>query len=222
MTPLAEIRGCGIPRTAHSIIGTQKSGRISTLVRRRLVELFPFNEDYLRRLIAGEPAVVSHFIRYMRKILTPMLRNRHVEAAVIDEIIQETFARFWQKLRSSERPVRKAESLGAYVCNMAKNIFKEEGRDRFRYPQLPDDYDRPADDDPYAQAVSRQQCERVRLKLLDMPARDAKLLIAIWIDGRPRAEVCKELNVDQNYLRVLIHRANQEFRKRWDDDDNDS
>ena len=185
------------------------------------MELFPFNAEYLRRLIAGEPRVVNHFVGYMRsKILTPMLRHRHLPAPMIEEIIQETFARFWEKLRSSPNAIRKPESLGAYVCNMAKYILLERYRDLIRYPQLPEDYDKPAKDDPYVDAVSRQTCARVQATLLGMSPRDAKLLTAIWIDGRPRAEVCKEMGVDQDYLRVLIHRANHEFRKRYDDDDN--
>ena len=184
--------------------------------------LFPFDEDYLRRLIAGEPRTVNHFIDYMRRILTSMLRHRRIEPAVVDEIIQETLMRFWQKLRSSTRPVRKAESLGAYVTNMAKNILREDYRNRIRYPQLPDNYDRPIFDDPYADAISKELRARVQAVLQGMLPRDRKLLTAIWIEGRARAEICKEMGVDQNYLRVLIFRANQEFRKRWDDDDNDS
>jgi RNA polymerase sigma factor (sigma-70 family) len=183
------------------------------------LELFPFDAEYLRRLIAGEPGVVDHFVDYCTvRILTPMLRNRGVDASTADDIIQETLTRFWEKLRAPGY-IRKPEALGALVSQIAKNIWHERYRDRNRYPQLPDDYDKAVDDDPYVAMVSRQTCARVRAVLRKMPQRDAKILIAIWIEGRPRTEVCKEMAVEQSYLRVLIHRANNEFRKRYDDDD---
>ena len=221
MTRLTEIRGCEIRRNAHSIVrNARKSVRFSTgLVRRRLLELFPFDAKYLRRLIAGEPAVVDHFVDYCTaRILTPMLRNRGVDATTAEDIIQETFTRFWTKLQTPDY-IRKPEALGALISKIGKNIWHERDRDRNRYPQLPDDYDKAIDDDSFVSIVSRQTCARVRAVLRRMPERDAKILTAILIEGLPRAEVCKEMGVDQNYLRVLFHRAKNEFRKRYDDDD---
>lgn len=186
------------------------------------MELFPFDAEYLRRLIAGEPAVVDHFVDYITtQILTPMLRNRGVDAATAEDIVQETLTRFWEKLRAPNY-IRKPEALGALISRMGKNIWHERFRERNRYPQLPEDYDKPIDDDPYVMIVSKRTCAKVRAALRRMPPRDAKILIALWIDGRPRAEIYKEIGVEQSYLRVLIHRAKNEFRKRYDDDDDDS
>jgi RNA polymerase sigma-70 factor (ECF subfamily) len=37
-------------------------------------------------------------------------------------------------------------------------------------------------------------------------------LQAVFIDERDRDQVCREFNVDRDYLRVLLHRAKQEFK----------
>jgi RNA polymerase sigma-70 factor (ECF subfamily) len=41
------------------------------------------------------------------------------------------------------------------------------------------------------------------------------LLKAIFLDERDRDEVCQEFGVDRDYLRVLLHRAKQEFKTEY-------
>ena len=45
------------------------------------------------------------------------------------------------------------------------------------------------------------------------PDKDARILRAIFIDERPKDEVCAEMRVDRDYLRVLLHRAKNQFRR---------
>jgi len=51
--------------------------------------------------------------------------------------------------------------------------------------------------------------------LLDLPQRDRSLLKAVFLDERDRDEVCREFAVDRDYLRVLLHRAKQEFKTEY-------
>lgn len=60
--------------------------------------------------------------------------------------------------------------------------------------------------------AARQMREKVREILLDLAPRDRSLLKAVFLDERDRDEVCRELGVDRDYLRVLLHRAKQEFK----------
>jgi RNA polymerase sigma-70 factor (ECF subfamily) len=60
--------------------------------------------------------------------------------------------------------------------------------------------------------ASSQIKDKVREILLDLPLRDRSLLKAVFLDERDRDEVCRELGVDREYLRVLLHRAKQEFK----------
>ncbi len=48
-----------------------------------------------------------------------------------------------------------------------------------------------------------------------MPERDRSLLKAVFLDERDRDEVCRELGVDREYLRVLLHRAKQAFKTEY-------
>jgi len=61
-------------------------------------------------------------------------------------------------------------------------------------------------------AAAKQLKEKVRAILNLLTPRDRSLLYAVFLDERDRDEVCREFGVDRDYLRVLLHRAKQEFK----------
>jgi RNA polymerase sigma-70 factor (ECF subfamily) len=63
--------------------------------------------------------------------------------------------------------------------------------------------------------VARQVKDKVREILLDLEPRDRSLLKAVFLDERDRDEVCREFGVERDYLRVLLHRAKQEFKTEY-------
>jgi RNA polymerase sigma-70 factor, ECF subfamily len=52
----------------------------------------------------------------------------------------------------------------------------------------------------------------VRRVLDGLAERDRSLLRAVFLEERDKDEVCAELGVDRDYLRVLLHRAKGSFR----------
>ena len=63
--------------------------------------------------------------------------------------------------------------------------------------------------------VALQVKDKVREILLDLTPRDRSLLKAVFLDERDRDEVCREFGVERDYLRVLLHRAKQEFKTEY-------
>ena len=55
----------------------------------------------------------------------------------------------------------------------------------------------------------------MREALADLPQKEKDLLRWVFFEGRDKDEVCRELNIDRNYLRVLLHRAKNRFRDRY-------
>jgi len=49
----------------------------------------------------------------------------------------------------------------------------------------------------------------------DLDPRDRSLLQAVFLEERDRDEVCREFGVDRDYLRVMLHRAKQEFKSEY-------
>src|SRR5260370_37344296 len=55
--------------------------------------------------------------------------------------------------------------------------------------------------------VTKQSAEQVRRILGGMARRDRDLLRAIFLEEKEKDSVCRDLGVDREYLRVLVHRA---------------
>jgi DNA-directed RNA polymerase specialized sigma24 family protein len=45
-----------------------------------------------------------------------------------------------------------------------------------------------------------------------LPPKDLSLLRMLFLQELPKDEICRLLNVDGDYLRVLLHRAKSRFR----------
>jgi RNA polymerase sigma-70 factor (ECF subfamily) len=63
--------------------------------------------------------------------------------------------------------------------------------------------------------AARQIKDKVGEVLRGLAPRDRSLLKAVFLDERDRDEVCREFGVDRDYLRVLLHRAKQEFKTEY-------
>ena len=180
------------------------------------MEFFPFDAEYLRRLIAGEPSVEEHFVDYFTELLRLKLRKRAETRAVIDEVTQETFLRVFAKLRSSDG-IRKPEGLGAFVCSVCSNVLRERYRETRRVEPLSEKHEEIAQsgDDLYLALVSAEDRDKVRVILSQLSERDARVLRAIFIEEQPKDDICAQMNVDRKYLRVLVHRAKNDFRRKY-------
>ncbi len=105
---------------------------------------------------------------------------------------------------------------------MCNNVLFELYRAGSRHTALDDEAEEPED----VQAVSAEWTlmraeERVRVRdaLAGLPDKDKELLRLLFFEERDKDEVCRQMNVDRNYLRVLLHRAKLRFRERFGDQD---
>jgi RNA polymerase sigma-70 factor (ECF subfamily) len=170
------------------------------------VEFISFDNGYVQRLAAGDAAVEEHFHRYFGELIFIKLRARQYARHVIDDIRQETFLRVFQALR--KEGIRQPERIGAFVNSVCNNVVMEFIRAGSRLTLTED-----APEEPDLTANSEQRLlenerrAQVRKLLGEMSAKNQRLLTAVFLDERHPDEVCKEFNVDRNYLRVLLYRA---------------
>jgi sigma-70-like protein len=55
----------------------------------------------------------------------------------------------------------------------------------------------------------------VRRVLAKLPEKDRKILQALFFEQRDKNEVCMQLGVSREYLRVLLHRAKRQFEAEY-------
>ena len=176
------------------------------------LDFHQFTENYLHGLRTQDVMTEAHFVSYFSRILQNKLRRRLVCPEYIKDVQQETLLRAWAAVRA-EGGIRQPERFGAFVSSVCNNILRETYRSHARTSPLEDLQSDPTDQAPSPDGVllaaeTRKKVQRVLAKL---PAKDRKLLNAVFFEQRDKDEVCNELGVNREYLRVLLHRAKQQF-----------
>lgn len=180
-----------------------------------LVELFTFDDEYVRRLAAGDRVTQEHFVRYFQDILLLKLRQRLRTMQAIEDVRQEVFLRVFTALRS-EKGIRERVKLGAFVNGVCNNVLFEWYRAEHRAEPLDDSIDiqDPATL-PDENLATQETNAAVREILDEIPRKDADILRARFLEERDKEEVCRQFGVGSDYLRVLLHRAKERFRDKY-------
>jgi RNA polymerase sigma-70 factor (ECF subfamily) len=182
------------------------------------MKFYDFDQDYLDRLRAADYRTQEHFVLYFSELIKIKLRSRVRSSAAIEDIRQETFRRVLAALRS-KTGIRQAEKLGAFVNSTCNNVLLEYYRssscqilieDKAPQQEYPD-----IAADTLAVLISHEIHEQIHRTLDKLSERDRRLLKEVMLEDRSKDEVCKELKVDREYLRVLLHRAKHSFKAEY-------
>jgi RNA polymerase sigma-70 factor, ECF subfamily len=178
------------------------------------LQFHTFDEAYVRKLQDGDAWTEEHFVSYFSELIHLKLRSRLKSRESIEDVRQETFIRVLTALRS-EGGIRQPERLGAFVNSVCNNVLMEHYRAGGKSEPMEDEAEAtlPATGPNALSLLLSKDSERVVRQILEeLPPRDLKLLRGVLLEERSKEEVCKELGVDREYLRVLIHRAKLSFK----------
>ena len=176
-----------------------------------LLELYRFDEQYIRRLKVGDPDTQHHFVSYFSELILIKGRARSLPRDQIEDVCQETLTRVFATLRKGG--IEHPERLGAFVNSVCNHVLLEHYRSSKRTVSMEDDFDRIDKGVDLDRAlISKQAQLQVEAVLGTMKERDQRLLRAVFLEELDKDEVCREYGVERAYLRVLLHRAKQQFR----------
>lgn len=177
------------------------------------MEFFTFDGAYVERLRAGDPLTEQHFVAYFEKLLRIKLRSRWLPSDIVDDLSQETLVRVVAKVRE-DGGVRQPDRFGAFVNSICNFVLQEHYRSYSKNQPLEEVHMDIPDKvlDLEGMLVTKQSAEQVRRILDGMPKRDRDLLRAIFLEDKEKDSICRDLGVDREYLRVLVHRAKDKFK----------
>ena len=182
-----------------------------------VLQFHSFDAAYIESLCAGDQRTQEHFVGYFTALLHLKLRSRLQSPQAREDVCQETFSRVFAVLRK-DGGLREPDRLGAFVNTICNHVLFEHYRSQKANESL-DEEGRPElparGADAFDIVATRQIKDKVREILLDLPSRDRSLLKAVFLDERDRDEVCVEFGVDRDYLRVMLHRAKQDFKTEY-------
>ena len=174
-----------------------------------------FDSAYVERLRAGDRETENHFVTYFGELIELKLRSRLASRQSLEDVKQETFARCLKLLRSPGG-IRNAERLGPLVNSICNNVLSEHFRAGRRTEPIDD---QPAErfvarePDALSRVITEDTRRIVRQVLEKLPARDQTILKAVFLEEREKDDLCREIGVTRDYIRVLLHRAKQSFRE---------
>ena len=176
------------------------------------MEFRTFDADYIQKLTAADPETESHFSAYFGKFIFLKLRARRVSPDVVEDVRQETLLRVLKTLRQGSG-IDQPERFGGFVSTVCNNVLLEYLHKQSRHPPVDENQPEPADDsiDLDAGLVNEQRKRAVGRALDELAERDREILRLVFFEEMDRAEICRRMSVDGEYLRVLLHRAKSRF-----------
>ena len=182
-------------------------------VRGKYLQFQSFDESYLSRLRSGDYRTQEHFSAYFGALIKIKLGSRLKSPEAIEDVRQETFARFFMALRDGK--ILQPDRLGSFVNSICNNVLLEHYRSAARSTSLDEEEEKnfPALNVDLLGALSAKEREKkVREILEKLSERDRRLLREVFLEERDKDQVCRDFGVDREYLRVLLHRAKQAFK----------
>jgi RNA polymerase sigma-70 factor (ECF subfamily) len=179
------------------------------------VQFHAFDSLYLEQLRAGDFRTQEHFVSYFSELIRLKLGKRLHSRPEIEDARQETFTRVLSALHRDDG-VRQPERLGAFVNSVCNNVLLEHYRSASQEAPSAEEEAAINIPDPALSAIdiiaNREMQRKVRHILDELPEKDRRLIKEIFLDERDKDEVCRDLGVDREYLRVLLHRAKKSFK----------
>ena len=185
-------------------------------VRGKYLQFQSFDESYLSRLRSGDFRTQEHFSAYFSALIKIKLGSRLKTPEAIEDVRQETFARFFVALRDGK--ILQPDRLGSFVNSICNNVLLEHYRSATRNTSLDgeEEHNFPAVNVDVICALSAKEREKkVREILENLSERDRRLLREVFLEERDKDQVCRDFGVDREYLRVLLYRAKQAFKSSY-------
>jgi RNA polymerase sigma-70 factor (ECF subfamily) len=179
------------------------------------LEFRTFDISYLNKLRSSDGTTEQHFANYFGELITLKLRSRLQSPEAIEDVKQETFARFFTLLQK-DGGIREAERLGALVNSICNHVLFEHYRAGKRTEPLDDvaaDNLLDKQTDALGRVISIETRADVHQVLNGLAERDRKVLRSLFVEERDKDTVCREMGISREYIRVLVHRAKKAFRE---------
>jgi RNA polymerase sigma-70 factor (ECF subfamily) len=179
------------------------------------LEFFAFDASYIEGLRSGDARIEEHFVQYFSELIRLKLRSRLNSREAIEDVRQETFVRVLLLLRG-EGGLRQPDRLGPFVNSVCNNVLLEHYRSQKKMETTIDgeaEATIPGREPSALRVLESKDTERiVRQTLSRLSERDRRLLQSVLLEERDKDEICEELGISREYLRVLLHRAKQSFK----------
>jgi RNA polymerase sigma-70 factor, ECF subfamily len=172
-----------------------------------------FDEAYLQALAERDPRTEDELIHTFSRAIKTKLRTHLRSPQAIEDAYQETLLRVFTYFRLGKR-LRTPASLPAFVHSVSSHVALEMVRTHRRINCSCDDLPELVDtrSNPEGDSIANERRDTVRRILGELSTLDQQLLRRVCLDEEDRDQICRELRVTRDYLRLLLYRARLRFK----------
>jgi RNA polymerase sigma-70 factor, ECF subfamily len=175
--------------------------------------------DLVRRICAGDRQAEAELVeRYGRGVMM-IVRRAARNAAVSDDLYQDTFRIALEKIRQGD--LRDSEKLSAFICSVARNLVIEYFRRTARHDSLTEiaEADRPqyAAPNQLDALLQQEKAAIVRQVIDELPTdRDRQVLLRYYIEEHEKEQICADLGLTSLHFNRVLHRARERYRQLYE------
>jgi RNA polymerase sigma-70 factor, ECF subfamily len=175
--------------------------------------------DLVNRIRAGDRQAETELVERFGRGVLMILRRSTRNAAVSDDLYQDTFRIALEKVRQGD--LRDSAKLGAFMCSVARNLVIEHFRRTARHENLTEvaEAARPPHFPPnQLEAVLQQErAAIVRQAINELPTdRDRQLLFRFYVLEDEKEKICADLGLTSLHFNRVLHRARERYRELYE------
>jgi len=171
--------------------------------------------DLISRIGKGDKQAEAQLVERYRRDVMIIIRQGVSDAAIIDDLCQETLWIVLKKIRQGD--VREPEKLIGFICSVARNLVIKYFRHAGRQESLTETEEimllpHPAPD-PLKALMQKETADLIWQILKEMPnERDSLALIRFYIAEDEKEQICADLGLTRLQLNLVLHRARARYR----------
>ena len=170
----------------------------------------------VERIASGDKSAEAEMVSRYSHGLHYLLKRKTRDAALVEDLYQDTFRTAIEKLRSES--IGDPERLAGYLCGIANNLVIAHHRKQARRATESDsDFVATVPNEalvPEALIAREHVASAVHDLLAELDQeRDREILRRFYVLEQPKAVVCKELGLDSDLFNGVLHRARRRFRQ---------
>jgi RNA polymerase sigma-70 factor (ECF subfamily) len=164
----------------------------------------------VQRVAAGDRAAFALLLQQHQRSLSAYARRMLGDAALADDMVQETFLRLWSR---ADRFDGRASRLTTWLHRICHNLCVDSHRRQGRERALDDSADPVAGQNPEGESMQEERGRRVRAALTAIPERQRSALLLCHYQGLSNREAASILDVSVEALESLLARGRRQLRK---------
>jgi RNA polymerase sigma-70 factor (ECF subfamily) len=175
--------------------------------------------DLVNRIRGGDRQAETELVECYGNVVKSVIRREVRDAAVADDLYQETFFIVLEKIRAGD--VREPEKLSGFVCGVAKKLIIKHFHRAARQESLtetekstPVPHSKP---DQLKELLRKEKANIVQQILKEMTnERDIQVLFRFYLAEDDKEQICADLGLTSLQFNLVLHRARERYKELYE------